>query len=128
MGRVPPAGSEIRFRRYRFGGGVVGNVPTGKLVVLKSAIPYIDRATNLSEASGGLDTESLDEVKLRSRQELRAQLRAVTAEDYEVLAKKETREVARVKCNVPFHNRGYLAPGNVELLIVPAVKDSLRRQ
>ncbi len=125
-GRVPPANRTIRFSQYRYGGGVVGNVPVDKLQVLKSSIPYIDRVTNLRRASGGRDQESLDEAKIRAQQELRAQLRAVTPEDYEDLTKKATRSVARVKCNIPQSSNGRLPPGMVEILVVPAVADSLQ--
>jgi hypothetical protein len=57
---------------------------------------------------------------------LRAQLRAVTAEDYESLAKGATRTVERVKCNIPQGGDGRLPPGTIEIIIVPAVADSLR--
>lgn len=125
-GRVPEAGRPIRFTRYRHGGGYIGNVPADKLQALKSSIAYIDRVTNLRRAQGGRDQESLEEVKLRARRELRAQQRAVTAEDYEDLTKGASRAIARVKCNSPKTGNGTLPPGMVELLIVPAVTDALR--
>ncbi|MCB0208258.1 MAG: putative baseplate assembly protein [Anaerolineae bacterium] len=126
FGRIPPANRTIRFNRYRHGGGVVGNVPINKLQVLKTSIPYIDRVTNLKQATGGRDPESLDEAKIRAKRELRAQRRAVTAEDYEDLAKKATRYIARVKCNVPSSKDSHLMPGMVEILVVPDVVDALR--
>ncbi len=125
-GRVPEAGRRIRFSQYRHGGGVAGNVPEGKIQVLKSAIPYIDRVTNLRRAEGGRDQESLEEAKVRAARELRAQQRAVTAEDYENLAKRASRAVARVKCRAPGKGNGTLPPGMLELLIVPAAFDALR--
>ncbi|MCB9076087.1 MAG: putative baseplate assembly protein [Anaerolineaceae bacterium] len=125
-GRIPPANRTIRFNRYRYGGGVVGNVPANKLQILKSTIPYIDRVTNLTQATGGRDPEGLDEVKIRAKRELRAQRRAVTAEDYEDLAKTTTHRIARVKCNVPQAGGSRLTPGMVEILIVPDVVDALK--
>ncbi len=125
-GRIPQAGHIIRFKQYRYGGGVVGNVPAERIQVLKSAIPYIDRVTNLSRAAGGRDQENLDEAKLRTRRELRAQLRAVTPEDYEDLARKASRAIARVKCNIPQGESTELPPGVVEILVVPAVADALK--
>jgi predicted phage baseplate assembly protein len=123
---VPEAGRAIRFSQYRFGGGVTGNGPADKLQVLKSSIPYIDRVTNMRRAEGGRDPESLEEVKMRARRELRAQQRAVTAEDYEDLSKGASRAVARVKCNAPGNGNGALPPGMIELLIVPAATEALR--
>ncbi|MBC8249952.1 MAG: putative baseplate assembly protein [Anaerolineales bacterium] len=125
-GRTPEAGRAIRFTRYRYGGGVKGNVPADSLQMLTTSLAYVSRVTNLHRASGGRDPEDLDEVKARARRELRAQLRAVTAEDYEQLAKGATRTVARVKCNTPQGGDGHLTPGTVEILVVPAVADSLR--
>jgi predicted phage baseplate assembly protein len=125
-GRVPEAGRSIRFNQYRYGGGGTGNVPAAKIQVLKSAIPYIDRVVNLRRAEGGRDQESLDEAKMRAARELRAQQRAVTAEDFENLAKKASRAVARVKCRAPGRGDKTLPPGMLELLIVPAAFDALR--
>jgi predicted phage baseplate assembly protein len=125
-GRVPEARRRIRFSQYRHGGGVAGNVPAGKIEVLKSAIPYIDRVTNLSRAEGGRDQESLEEAKMRAARELRAQQRAVTAEDYENLAISASRAVARVKCRTPGSGAGALPPGMVELLVAPAAFEAVK--
>lgn len=136
-GRVPEAGRRIRFSQYRHGGGVTGNVPAGKIQVMKSAIPYIDRVVNLRRAEGGRDQESLEEAKMRAARELRAQQRAVTAEDFENLGKGTSRAVARIKCNtaaLDTQQRGTkrksagrtLSPGTVELLVVPAAFEALR--
>jgi predicted phage baseplate assembly protein len=124
-GRVPEARRRVRMSQYRHGGGVVGNVPAGKLQVLRSAIPYIDRVTNLRRASGGRDQESLQEIQIRARRELRAQQRAVTAQDFEDLGQGASREVARIKCNAPAAGDGKLPAGMVELLVVPAAFDAL---
>ena len=125
-GRVPEAGRKVRFSQYRHGGGVTGNVPIGKIQVLKSAIPYIDHVTNLIRAEGGRDQESLEEAKVRAARELRAQQRAVTADDYENLTRQASRRVARVKCLTPGTAGGTLPPGMIELLIVPAAADAVR--
>jgi predicted phage baseplate assembly protein len=105
---------------------VIGNVPAGKIQVMKSAIAYVDRVTNMHRAEGGRDAESLDEAKLRARREVRAQERAVTVQDFENLARAATRSVARAVCNTPGKMNGSLPPGSIELLVVPAAHDSLR--
>jgi predicted phage baseplate assembly protein len=125
-GRIPEAGRAIRFTQYRYGGGVAGNIPVGRLQVLKAALPYIDRVTNLIRAEGGRDAETLAEAKMRAPEEIRAQQRAVTAEDYEYLALGTSRTVARVKCNTPCYKSGGNVPlGSVELLVVPAAGEAL---
>ena len=131
-GRVPEATRQVRFTQYRHGGGVVGNVPVGKLQVMRSAISYVVQASNLIRAEGGRDQETLEEAKLRARREVRAQQRAVTAEDYVVLAKGASRAVARVKCLTPDQvgsgQGAALAPGMLDLLVIPAVYEAMRVQ
>jgi len=125
-GRVPETGRAIRFTRYRHGGGARGNVPAGNLQILRTSPAYVDHVTNLRRAEGGRDQESLEEAKLRARRELRAQQRAVTAEDFENLARRATRAVARVKCRAPGPVGGTLPPGMIELLVVPAAFEAVR--
>ena len=124
-GRIPEAGREIRFSRYRHGGGTVGNVPAGKLQVLKSSIAYVDRVANLRRAEGGRDQENLEEAKMRARRELQAQERAVTAEDYESLSLRASRAVARARCKAPGEGDDAPVPGMIDLLVVPAAFDAL---
>jgi predicted phage baseplate assembly protein len=125
-GRVPEIGREIRFTRYRHGGGAMGNVSQDRLLVLKTSIPYIKSVINLNRAEGGRDQEVLEEAIMRARREMRAQWRAVTAEDFENLSKRASRSVARVKCLTPQQVGDRLPPGMIELLVVPAVFDSVR--
>ena len=66
FGTIPPRGKQIRFSRYRFGGGVVGNVQIGKLRILKTSIPYIARVQNRFPALGGTDAESIESAKMRA--------------------------------------------------------------
>ena len=128
-GRVPEAGRKVRINQYRFGGGVAGNVPAEKVELLRSSVPYIDRVINFSRAEGGRDHETLEEVKMRAQRDLRAQERAVTAEDFENMTKKASREVARVKCygaGRAGQSQAQQAPGTIELLVVPAAFDAIQ--
>jgi predicted phage baseplate assembly protein len=122
FGAVPARGQQIRFGRYRFGGGTIGNVGANSLSVLKSSIPYVARVNNRAPASGGLDQESLDAARMRAPQTLRTRNRAVTAEDFEHLAREASQSVARARC-IQARTDGSDAPppGTVEVLIVPAV-------
>lgn len=124
-GRVPEIGRRVRVTKYRYGGGVAGNVAAGRISVMRSAVPYIDRVGNMRRATGGRDQETLDEAKERARREMRAQYRAVTAEDFENLALSAGREIMRVKCLAPTGTDSTLPPGMVELLVVPAVADAV---
>jgi predicted phage baseplate assembly protein len=109
-------------RGYRYGGGVRGNVQAGKLRVLKTSIPYVARVLNRFPAVGGTDAESIELAKMRAPSLIRARNRAVTADDYEFLAKEAAREVARVRCIQPAGREGDPSPGTVYLLAVPHVE------
>lgn len=100
-GQVPPQGAELRMSRYRYGGGVSGNVSAETLVALRTALPGIASVTNPRAASGGVDGESLDSARRRAALELRTRHRAVTGEDYEFLAHEASSRVARAICVPP---------------------------
>jgi predicted phage baseplate assembly protein len=112
FGAVPPKGAPLRVPSYRFGGGPRGNVATGALSVLRTSIPYVERVQNRHPAVGGVAGETMDEVRRRGPLDLRTRDRAVTAEDFEVLALRSAPGLARVRC-VPEAGSG------ARLLVVP---------
>ena len=115
-GRVPAEGATVRLREYWAGGGAAGNVPTGALSVLSTAIPYVKSVTNRRPAVGGRDGESVEQAKVRAPLALRVRDRAVTAEDYEAIATEAALGAARIRCVAPG------APGEpVRVLVVPDV-------
>lgn len=123
-GRVPENNRGMRFSRYRYGGGVAGNLPAGGITTMGSSLAYISRVSNLVRASGGRDQETLDELKLRAQRELQAQRRAVTAQDYEQFTLSYSRSVARAHCLPPQSSQE--AAGTVSVLVVPAVEEDLQ--
>jgi baseplate J-like protein len=100
-GAIPGEGVALRMRRYSRGGGTAGNVGAGTLTVLRKAFPGIASVTNPVAASGGFDPESLTQARRRAGIELRTRFRAVTVEDYELLAYRASPGVARVRCVEP---------------------------
>lgn len=100
-GAVPPAGSVLRMRRYRYGGGSAGNVAPRALTILPRPVPGIAAATNPSPAGGGVEPETLEAACERSRLEVRARTRAVTARDFERLTLAASPRVARAVCVGP---------------------------
>ncbi len=117
-GQLPEKGTVVRIRRYATGGGARGNVSAGAVATLKSSLPFVTRVENRHPAQGGVDGETLDEAKRRGPLLVRTRNRAVTAEDYEVLAREAAPDVARVRC-VPAGRDG-TAAGAVRVLLVPA--------
>jgi len=123
-GAVPPKGAVLRLRRYASGGGASGNVARGAISVLQGTIPFIASVENRQSASGGVDGETVEEAKARGPVELRTLRRAVTAEDYELLARLAAPDAARV------HAVAAIGPedaGGVRVLVVPSVADDKGR-
>ena len=83
--------------------------------MLKTSIPYVDHAINHIDATGGIDPETIEMAKMRAPQLIRSRGRAVTAGDYEALARLADSRVQRARCIPP------RAAGQVFLLLVPKV-------
>lgn len=120
-GLIPPKDAMITMTAYRYGGGQAGNVMPMTLNVNKSGLPYIQRVLNLEQATGGLDAESLDDIKLRVPGYLRSLQRAVTPGDFEYLAENEAAAemVGRAHCF-----QSPKQPGLIRLLVIPKVYES----
>lgn len=119
-GRVPPAGHDNLKADYRVGGGVAGNVAARAIKELKSGVARIDKIYNPVAAEGGADTETTAALLARGPLLVRHRQRAVTARDYEDLAREATREVGRVRCLPHTDDHGRRRPGWVTLLIAPS--------
>jgi predicted phage baseplate assembly protein len=116
-GAVPPKGAPLRIPAYRTGGGPAGTVAAHSVTVLRTTIPFVERVDNRRQALGGVAGESIDEAKVRGPLTLRTRGRAVTAEDYEALARAAAPGIARVRC-VPAGDGA--DAGGVRVLVVPA--------
>lgn len=116
FGAVPSRGAILRVRAYLCGGGRRGNINAGQLRILKSSVPYVGKVENRAPAVGGADAETLEDAKTRGPLLLRSRGRAVTAEDFEELAREVAPEVARVKC-IPAQSPA--EAGGVRLLVIP---------
>ncbi|HEU0031276.1 MAG TPA: putative baseplate assembly protein [Kofleriaceae bacterium] len=114
-GMVPPeAKNNIVATSYRIGGGSLGNVNANTLTSLGRALAYIASVTNPLPATGGADRETIDEAKSRAPYTIKSRDRAVTAEDYEMLALRASTTLARARCVPDRSNRGH-----VTLALVP---------
>ncbi|MFE5791135.1 putative baseplate assembly protein [Streptomyces sp. NPDC056503] len=120
FGAVPDKGAAVRVRAYRTGGGVRGNVARSTLRVLRGAVPFVARVENRRRALGGVDAETVDSARVRGPLTLRTLQRAVVPRDYELLAREQAPDAARVHC-VPED-----AEGGVRLLIVPSGRGDAR--
>lgn len=138
-GRIPPKGSELRAKTYRYVlGGVKGNVPPGAIAVVRTPVSGITAVANIVGASGGSDEEGLEEAKRRAPELLRNRYRAVTLEDYEYLAQEATTDIRLVRALPPRYQPtgeawafGGLTreTGHVNVIVVPnaSVEDATPR-
>ncbi|MGY4644141.1 putative baseplate assembly protein [Cellulomonas sp. URHB0016] len=118
-GAIPPKGAPLRLPRYRTGGGPDGNVAPGTVQVLRGGLPFVDRVSNRRAAAGGVAAETVDEAKERGPLALRVRDRAVTAEDYEHLARAAAVDVARVRAVTAGDGAD---AGAIRVLVVPAAQ------
>ena len=119
LAEIPPADCEIRVW-YRYGGGVHGNLPAQSLTVIKDTIAGV-AVTNPEPASGGRDSESLQNALRRGPQELHSLSRAVTARDFELLATQSSGAVNRAKASTQADLWTHSTPGTVEVSLVPEI-------
>ena len=104
-GSAPPPGSVIRATSYRHvASGAAGNVAAGSVTVPSTAGSGATltgfRVLNAGPAVDGNDEEAVEETLRRAPQQLKVRDRAVTAEDYEFLA-READSSLRVRCLPP---------------------------
>jgi predicted phage baseplate assembly protein len=99
----------------------LGNVNANTLTSLGRALAYIETVTNPLPANGGADRETIDEAKSRAPYTIKSRDRAVTSEDYEMLALRASTQLARARCVPDRSNRGH-----VTLALVP--KGELRTE
>ncbi|EFC85031.1 putative baseplate assembly protein [Parafrankia sp. EUN1f] len=120
FGAVPAKGATVRVRPYQTGGGRDGNVVARSLNTLRTSIPYVAAVYNREPATGGQDGETVEEARVRGPLTLRHRDRAVTTEDYEILARQAAPEIARARCVVDESGEN---AGVVRVLLVPRVAD-----
>lgn len=118
-GLIPPRGMRLRIAEMRHGGGALGNLPAGNL----SAISHPGvKAKQPAATIGGADAETLEEAEKRIPEFLRHGDRAVTASDYQQLARETpTVSVARAEVLPRFKPQQRLSDvaGVVSTLVVP---------
>jgi predicted phage baseplate assembly protein len=103
---------------YDSGGGVAGNVAAGTITELRSGVAYFQSVTNPVAAAGGAEAESAARVAERGPQRIRHRDRAVTAEDFEWLAREASPAVHRARCRPLTGPDGFAQRGWVTLIVV----------
>ena len=118
-GKIPAAQPEESIRvRYSTGGGQEGNQEAGAINRLNRNLPYISDVFNPEPTVGGSDQETADEAMARTASSFSHRFRAVTARDYENLARQAHRSVFRAKCFSGYDGKGRRSPGAVTLVLL----------
>jgi hypothetical protein len=125
-GKIPPKNAEV-VCTYRRLGGARGNVDSGKIIHLKDHIEGVDdskvEVNNEYPASGGVESESLEDLLIRGLERIQERYRAVSDEDFENLAKEAAPgEIARIKVVTDKNLEGTTSTGegHVSLIVLPA--------
>ncbi len=90
-GLIPSNGSTI-VATYRSGGGIIGNIVTGSIQEQRGfSVPGFNFSiqvsfTNYTRGEFGYNGDSIEEIKRKLPQYIRAQNRAVAGDDYKILA------------------------------------------
>lgn len=131
-GRVPEAGMRVRLRQMRAGGGAQGNLPPGKLKNISGSDlsnAQVGAELELSQTlatHGGADAETLSEAERRIPASLRHRNRAVTVDDFKILAETTPGVfVGRVEVMPRFkpQQRRSDVPGVVSVMVLPASRN-----
>jgi predicted phage baseplate assembly protein len=124
-GRPLPEGFRHVHASYRVA-VTATKVAAGAISTLVGSAAFLTSVTNLDPATGGRDTETLDEALVRGPREIRARERAVAVADYEVLALASPgADIRRAHAVGGLHPRfpGRPVPGVVAVFVVGAPRD-----
>ncbi len=113
-GRMLPVGANnVIVEAYHHIPGAVGNVAAGAVTKCESAADKVS-VLNLLPAVGGRDAEGIDQIIRRAPSLLTSRDRAVTAGDFEIIAREASGEVSRAACSGEMTD-----DGSVEVVILP---------
>lgn len=81
-----PSGLNNVMAYYRVGGGMEGNLDAGRITTILSPVVGIASSVNLVRAEGGMDVETLDDIRSSAPRRVAALDRVVSRNDYEAFA------------------------------------------
>lgn len=120
-GLIPPAGSTIIARSYCHGGGERGNVAKELINTILTPVTGIDSVSNERAAVGGQNEQPVNRLMNEAPRLIRSRNRAVTAEDFTVLAQQigGIAKATAIPLAHPDHPIDVKVPGAITVVIVP---------
>jgi hypothetical protein len=97
-GAIPKLGENILIEAYSITQGKAGNVNANELTVLRESINYIESVSNHKPSINGEDGDTLEDLKKYAPAVLKTMDRAISVEDYELLAQNFSPAIKRAKC------------------------------
>lgn len=128
-GAVVPAGAQVK-AVYRIGLGRGGNVTSDTLTVAVTSVAGVKSINNPYPAQGGAERETIEEAKISGPGSIVTQERAVTLQDYELLARAFP-GVGKAKARVGLRGgykvvQVYIAPEDPDTVPPPLPSDELK--
>jgi predicted phage baseplate assembly protein len=124
-GRVPPVNANNVRVSYRTGGGKRGNQPARLISVVLGSVTSVQTVFNPIPTGGGADGEmsstpvTTAPILERGPQLIRHRHRALTAADYEQLARSASPGVAVARVVTPASSGCLVPAGSVQVIILP---------
>lgn len=119
-GRIPPNLGVDKIKvNYEVIDGKIGNVEALQIKNLQQSLAFVDTVFNPEPAGGGCDMESLEEVIKRGPKVLKHRNRAVTAEDFEWLARQAYPNIAKIKCMANYNVNMEKEIGAITIIALP---------
>jgi predicted phage baseplate assembly protein len=130
QGRLPPAEMSF-YANYRRGNGTAGNVGAEKIVHLvyrHEQVGGIRAVRNVLPAIGGRDAETLDHARLIAPRQYLKPRRAITADDYATIARREfANQVQQARANLSWMGTWYEAAVAIDPFSAVRDAELLRR-
>ncbi|WP_409341900.1 putative baseplate assembly protein [Paenibacillus sp. MBLB4367] len=120
---VPEGGERMRVS-YKVSGGQRGNVGRKQIAAMRQSIAFVQAVENPEPSAGGCDGETVQEAVHRGPQLIKHRDRAVTADDFEWMAREAYPNIAKVKCLANVNVRMEREIGSITLVVL--AKDGLR--
>ncbi len=115
-GKIPNSGSQETIRvDFAVSKGEEGNFEPYQIEGFASAVPFVEKVENIEHIRGGCGREDLDEAARRGFAMVRHQNKAVSVEDFTVIAKGADRNIVSVKTVI------HKETGAVNIVILPKV-------
>ncbi|MDD2621176.1 MAG: baseplate J/gp47 family protein, partial [Syntrophomonadaceae bacterium] len=120
-GKIPSliAGLNTIQARYKKGGGSRGNLEALEIKQLSKSMAYIDEVFNPEPSTRGCDRETHTQMVKRGPQLIKHQNRAVTASDFESLARQASLDIVQVKCLPKLKAQGMKTSSAITLVVLP---------